>query len=273
MNDAHTHHTTAGPDYRRISVLSDSSHRANQSRIHSGRSGLADISISTGVVPSPERQLPHHPAGLSLLSPQSPIAAVSGVIWNNGPQSGQSSPTAARPTSRRQSTTDRFASLDQLKSPRDRTRRPSLKTCNLDEAGLDFPGCFVLVPADAEDHDSLYPDNTHDLQEPKLLTTNKKIYRRPMGDNERAAIKLNRKNGVCLRCKVFKERVSCMPSSIRITLMRISSVVGDYPVSGADRSSYGGLFASQQPSVIKPSFQEAGPTPFRVKGKKKMADY
>lgn len=31
--------------------------------------------------------------------------------------------------------------------------------------------------------------------------------RRPMGEDDRVAIKKNRKNGVCLRCKMFKEKV------------------------------------------------------------------
>lgn len=87
---------------------------------------------------------------------------------------------------------------------RDKLRRSSLKTCELEEAGLDFPGCFVLVPTTEGTTGS--GQTVIEGPEPGLIST-KKNFRRPMGESERQAIKLNRRYGVCLRCKMFKERV------------------------------------------------------------------
>lgn len=83
-------------------------------------------------------------------------------------------------------------------------RRSSLKTCELEEAGLDFPGCYVLVPT--AEGPSTSEATVVEGPEPGLIST-KKNFRRPMVESERQAIKLNRKYGVCLRCKMFKERV------------------------------------------------------------------
>lgn len=87
---------------------------------------------------------------------------------------------------------------------RDKLRRSSLKTCELEEAGLDFPGCYVLVPTTEGSASS--GQTVIEGPEPGLIST-KKNFRRPMGESERQAIKLNRRYGVCLRCKMFKERV------------------------------------------------------------------
>lgn len=86
---------------------------------------------------------------------------------------------------------------------RDKLRRSSLKTCELEEAGLDFPGCYVLVPTT---EGPTAETAVIEGPEPGLIST-KKNFRRPMVESERQAIKLNRKYGVCLRCKMFKERV------------------------------------------------------------------
>lgn len=87
---------------------------------------------------------------------------------------------------------------------RDKLRRSSLKTCELEEAGLDFPGCYVLVPT--TEGSTASGQTIIEGPEPGLIST-KKNFRRPMGESERQAIKLNRRYGVCLRCKMFKERV------------------------------------------------------------------
>lgn len=87
---------------------------------------------------------------------------------------------------------------------RDKLRRSSLKTCELEEAGLDFPGCYVLVPT--TEGSTASGHTVIEGPEPGLIST-KKNFRRPMVESERQAIKLNRRYGVCLRCKMFKERV------------------------------------------------------------------
>lgn len=89
---------------------------------------------------------------------------------------------------------------------RDKVRRSSLKTCELEEAGLDFPGCFVLVPTMATEGSMGSGNTVIEGPEPGLISTKKNI-RRPMAESERQAIKLNRRYGVCLRCKMFKEKV------------------------------------------------------------------
>ena len=147
---------------------------------------------------------------------------------------------------------DNPASQDDLilSSPT-KTRRPSLKTCELEEAGLDFPGCYVLVPFE----DPANSDSQAGGTEPSVVST-KKSQRRPMEESERAAIKMNRKNGVCLRCKIFKERVglihSCsLPRNRRLfadafsRLPRNSAEEG-FPATDVPRLSIGGIFASQR---------------------------
>lgn len=89
-------------------------------------------------------------------------------------------------------------------TPSPKLRRSSLKTCELGETGLGFPGCYVLVPTADSPPDS--GSQSGDGPEPSLVSAKKSV-RRPMEEAERAAIKLNRKLGVCLRCKIFKERV------------------------------------------------------------------
>lgn len=94
---------------------------------------------------------------------------------------------------------------------RDKHRRSSLKTCELEEAGLDFPGCYVLVPT--TEGPTTSEATVIEGPEPGLISTKKNL-RRPMVESERQAIKLNRKYGVCLRCKMFKERVQYLGSAI-----------------------------------------------------------
>ncbi|KAG0637455.1 hypothetical protein HOY80DRAFT_1010687 [Tuber brumale] len=93
--------------------------------------------------------------------------------------------------------------IEDPETPGLKLRRSSLKTCELGETGLGFPGCFVLVPTADSPPDS--ESQSGDGPEPSLVSAKKSV-RRPMEEAERAAIKLNRKLGVCLRCKIFKER-------------------------------------------------------------------
>ncbi|CAZ82073.1 unnamed protein product [Tuber melanosporum] len=93
--------------------------------------------------------------------------------------------------------------IEDSEIPGPKLRRSSLKTCELGETGLGFPGCFVLVPTADSPPDS--ESQSGDGPEPSLVSAKKSV-RRPMEEAERAAIKLNRKLGVCLRCKIFKER-------------------------------------------------------------------
>ncbi|RPA99491.1 hypothetical protein L873DRAFT_1828020 [Choiromyces venosus 120613-1] len=93
--------------------------------------------------------------------------------------------------------------IEDPETPSPKLRRSSLKTCELGETGLGFPGCYVLVPTADSPPDS--GSQSGDGPEPSLVSAKKNV-RRPMEEAERAAIKLNRKLGVCLRCKIFKER-------------------------------------------------------------------
>ncbi|PWW80523.1 hypothetical protein C7212DRAFT_164996 [Tuber magnatum] len=93
--------------------------------------------------------------------------------------------------------------IEDPETPSPKLRRSSLKTCELGETGLGFPGCYVLVPTADSPPDS--ESQSGDGPEPSLVSAKKSV-RRPMEEAERAAIKLNRKLGVCLRCKIFKER-------------------------------------------------------------------
>ncbi|KAL7275590.1 hypothetical protein RUND412_001468 [Rhizina undulata] len=85
-------------------------------------------------------------------------------------------------------------------------QRSSLKTCELDEVELAFPGCYVLVPTSEDDPPASDANAICKEGSTARLTSTKKSFRKPMGDRERALVKLNRKFGVCLRCKMFKER-------------------------------------------------------------------
>lgn len=81
-----------------------------------------------------------------------------------------------------------------------RSRRESLETCSLEE-----PGCYVLIPTGCKsdsDAKQSSEDSKYNKDKKSLLKKNRK----PMKDSEREAIKLNRKLGVCLRCKLFKEK-------------------------------------------------------------------
>lgn len=131
--------------------------------------------------------------------------------------------SAPRPTITRWSRTEPSSPAEDTDTTlhRDKLRRSSLKTCELEEAGLDFPGCFVLVPTTEGSAGS--GQTVIEGPEPGLIAT-RKNFRRPMGESERQAIKLNRRYGVCLRCKMFKERV-CDPvfCDFRQVLTRFSA--------------------------------------------------
>jgi hypothetical protein len=84
-------------------------------------------------------------------------------------------------------------------------RRRSLQTWIEDEAG--FPGCNVLVQQteERESDSSLDGSDARESPGPRPIRI-KKRPRRAICDAERAATKLNRIRGVCLRCKAQKEK-------------------------------------------------------------------
>jgi hypothetical protein len=81
--------------------------------------------------------------------------------------------------------------------------REALETCPLEE-----PGCYVLVPTSAgPEENTRHVDDAKYHREKKVLSA-KKGFRKPVDEAERQAIKLNRQLGVCLRCKMYKEKAS-----------------------------------------------------------------
>lgn len=100
-------------------------------------------------------------------------------------------------------------------------RRESLQLETFAESGTNFPGCFILVPS-TEPEDTLSAPHTFanhqtgdlNMEKPRHLNTKK--VRRPLPEAERAEIRKNRKQGVCVRCKMFKERVCHLPFVCKI---------------------------------------------------------
>lgn len=80
--------------------------------------------------------------------------------------------------------------------------REALETCPLEE-----PGCYVLVPTGLSPDEGNKPSDDPKFFREKKIMPARKGFRKPMEEAERQAIKLNRKQGVCLRCKLFKEKV------------------------------------------------------------------
>ncbi|KAI5794831.1 hypothetical protein FPQ18DRAFT_328492 [Pyronema domesticum] len=109
------------------------------------------------------------------------------------------------------------ASSSSLKRPAtlgpasDALRRQALEHRPIEEPGIPadniHPYVHVLVPTGHHDRDGACrsPDDARHLAEKKPVPA-RKGYRKPMDESERQAIKQNRKYGVCLRCKLFKER-------------------------------------------------------------------
>lgn len=83
------------------------------------------------------------------------------------------------------------------------------------------PGCYILVPSTGEPTEISWSAQGSSAFKPEMsesakqLICNMKKVRRPVADSERAEIRRNRKHGVCVRCKLFKERV-CHPDTIAI---------------------------------------------------------
>lgn len=71
---------------------------------------------------------------------------------------------------------------------------------------LDEPGCFVLVPVGYITNEKVRRTVKNYSNDLGGIPGRKP--RRAMDESEREAIKLNRKFGVCLRCKLFKEKVA-----------------------------------------------------------------
>lgn len=73
---------------------------------------------------------------------------------------------------------------------------------SMDEA-FPFEGCFVLTPTSTD----IRSGKSYASGFPKRTPSKQKPPRKPMKVEERAAVQHNRKNGVCVRCKLYKERV------------------------------------------------------------------
>lgn len=71
---------------------------------------------------------------------------------------------------------------------------------------LEEPGCFVLVPVGYITNEKVRRTSQSYSKDLKGIPGRRP--RRAMDESEREAIKLNRKFGVCLRCKFFKEKAS-----------------------------------------------------------------
>ncbi|KAF8247772.1 hypothetical protein K440DRAFT_550521 [Wilcoxina mikolae CBS 423.85] len=131
----------------------------------------------------------HEPSGSPTLSSANARAAFQTI--------SQADSVAPRLPSRSSSPLRRPATLSPAS---DNSRQEELETCQLDE-----PGCYVLVPTSGQNPDDNNRSNEAKHYRDKKNPT-KKGYRKPMDESERQAIKLNRKVGVCLRCKLFKEK-------------------------------------------------------------------
>lgn len=64
-----------------------------------------------------------------------------------------------------------------------------------------IPGCHVLTPIDISQ-----AGDSSGISSPQEAPKKEKPKRKPMPEEERAAVKQNRLNGVCYRCKKFKEK-------------------------------------------------------------------
>jgi hypothetical protein len=115
------------------------------------------------------------------------------------------------------------------------SRRDEFVTCQLDE-----PGCYVLVPTSGQNSDESTRTTEARYYREKKINPSKKVFRKPMDETERQAIKFNRKVGVCLRCKLFKEKVSRVQREMRSRVAeqdsntaRDRSAEVEYPANGA----------------------------------------
>jgi len=89
--------------------------------------------------------------------------------------------------------------------------RGPLETCQLDE-----PGCYVLVPFGTNRDDNTGTTGTAKSKDARRAMSGRGTNRRRTDETERQAIRRNRKHGVCIRCKIYKEKVSS-PRSVRLT--------------------------------------------------------
>ncbi|KAF8424194.1 hypothetical protein EV426DRAFT_707946 [Tirmania nivea] len=64
-----------------------------------------------------------------------------------------------------------------------------------------IPGCHVLTPIDITQ-----AGDSSGVSSPQEAPKKEKSKRKPMPEEEKAAVKQNRLHGVCYRCKIFKER-------------------------------------------------------------------
>jgi len=65
-----------------------------------------------------------------------------------------------------------------------------------------IPGCHVLTPIDMS-----RAGDSSGVNSPQEAPKKEKPKRKPMLEEEKAAVRKNRLHGVCYRCKIFKERV------------------------------------------------------------------
>ena len=80
-----------------------------------------------------------------------------------------------------------------------------------------FPGCYVLTPIEAGDSSG--------VGSPQEVLKKEKSKRKPMPEEEKAAVKQNRIHGVCYRCKSFKEKVMKMLSGLLDITLTFSQTV------------------------------------------------
>jgi len=65
-----------------------------------------------------------------------------------------------------------------------------------------IPGCYVLTPVDISQ-----AGGSSGVSSPQEAPKKEKSKRKPMPEEEKAAVKQNRLHGVCYRCKTYKEKV------------------------------------------------------------------
>lgn len=163
---------------------------------HEAEQTLGSRSLNVSTIPRTGLTLPSIPRyeETSYSVPGSPVDDASISLFPLSPDEAASPParTAPEPDSPKE-----HSVTYSIPSPGE-----GLETCP-----LDVPGCYVLVPAalNPTENTRTADQDAKNYRDKKAFTT-KKGSRKPIDESERQAIKLNRKLGVCLRCKLFKEK-------------------------------------------------------------------
>ncbi|KAF8448495.1 hypothetical protein BDZ91DRAFT_669668 [Kalaharituber pfeilii] len=146
--------------------------------------------------------LPPNQPNFNTFIPSSPISTLYNPIPQELPRITRRRSAKTKSANNGKGTHEKYHPYQQRNTARV-TQRIGFES--ISDTGCNIPGCHVLTPTMFESHSGEGSGFIGPLPDTRRVTK-EKTKRRPMGEEERAAVRHNRITGVCFRCKKYKEK-------------------------------------------------------------------